>query len=56
VAVMRGDHSENHDEKMAANVAMFIATARRIEAGKLRSELDTIGWCKAKGNENERQA
>jgi hypothetical protein len=46
VAVMSGDHSENHDEKMAANVAMFIATARRIEAGKLPRELDTIGWCK----------
>lgn len=46
VAVMQGDHSENHDEKMAANVAMFIATARRIESGKLPRELDTIGWCK----------
>lgn len=46
VAIMVGDHSENHDEKMAANVAMFIATARRIEAGKLPRELDTIGWCK----------
>ena len=46
VAVMQGDHSENHDEKMASNVAMFIATARRIEQGKLPRELDTIGWCK----------
>jgi hypothetical protein len=46
VAVMSGDHSENHDEKMAANVAMFIATARRIEAGRLPRELDTIGWCR----------
>lgn len=46
VAVQMGDHTENHDEKMLWNAMAFVATASRINAGKLPATLDDIGWTK----------